>query len=320
MSYLEFERFCTKLLKDVDATKLVIKTQQSDVFYYDVACKKLTISPRSDKKLRSNCFVAIDSVGLCPFQIQIALPSTVKLMLPFNLILSDDPNWREKFLRIINLVNKHTYLIVDTNILIRRYITGYFLRSFGREFFEQVKIMIPRLALLELEHIYNTSKEQSVKRRISIRAMVETTILTEMGASFLPELRLEMLKSFTSVAGSKITDAWIRREIRNFISNQRKQGSNLVFFLTSDFVNALCATLEGMATMLFTPIRGRELSITSLSDLCKLVINTSEVFGHIKIEFYSSRKDSPIKEILIDGIWEGKSILEWKDLYVLVNY
>ncbi len=44
--------------------------------------------------------------------------------------------------------------------------------------------------------------------------------LQQEGATLLPELDLTLLEIFSRIAGEKFVDAWIRREVSNFIGNE----------------------------------------------------------------------------------------------------
>lgn len=75
------------------------------------------------------------------------------------------------------------------------------------------------------------------KKRLSFNAIKELMFLKKQGAQLFSNIDVELLSGFTRIAGSRLTDMWIRNEIHNFI-NFRYVDSRLNIFLTGDLMNA----------------------------------------------------------------------------------
>jgi len=184
--------------------------------------------------------------------------------------------------------------------------------ALGSHDFQCVSFLIPRLALLEIERRYNETADAKAidklrKHRLAMYAVREILFLKDLGVmEFLPNLDLHTLESFSRIAGEKFTDAWIRREISNYLQpgkTNASQDDKPVIFATCDLMNALAASAEGLDVFFFS--RSQELDhypYISAEKAAELIIDLAVSLGHIEIGAWK-----------YDGMWSGKTLIDWKN-------
>ena len=196
-------------------------------------------------------------------------------------------------------------LIPDTNALLDRTLSNLTFKI-SEDFIKNLKIIIPRLVILELEKIANSEKNE--KKRIVMSAYSELLLLKKNGAEFLPEISVELLNDFTSFSGKLSIDSWIRREIKNeaFKELTETNPSGYTLF-TSDLVNALSANAENLPTLYVSKLPFAEnIPQPIRSQMIRFLILSAILFEEIQIKMNS-------KWFKIKGIWEGKTTEDWMD-------
>jgi hypothetical protein len=220
---------------------------------------------------------------------------------------------------------KETALVLDTNVIMRHYIRNLLYPLLGdrilRKASQETEIVVgqgaptlllkvPRLSLLEIERQFNASKDDSKrgekgkKRRLALYAARETLFLTTVGGEFLPELKEHTLEAFSRIAGEKFSDAWIRREVKEYWRMKTDGGVSYhpLLFATCDLMNALAASAEGLAVVYLSRERERNsYTYRDVGQVAELVTDLAVSFGRIQIG-----------NVAYEGAWEGKTIWQWE--------
>jgi len=225
-------------------------------------------------------------------------------------------------------------IFIDTNMIIYRTLSR---ALFGRlPDFKEIarKIRIPRLVLLELEAKYNRAKEdlskskentpasvtnKNLQRQESIRkkalerqekdarelrlmtsAQIEVQLLKSLGAQtvFSP-LSAELLEAYYIHAGKGFADPFIRKEILDSTGGGQPF---LAIFLTRDLMNALTACAENLSHA-SSNSSGFKADTNQVADA---IIETATAFEEIRVEGLVPRKT-----VILRGMWETKSNLDW---------
>ncbi len=237
--------------------------------------------------------------------------------------------WSEKYFNVETLgkwlldvanawLASSAYLIPDTNFLIRRYGSNLVVELTRR--FKDFHLYIPRLAILEIESLPRQEKkkgsqnEKWAKRR-AFSAFAELIRLRETGAELLPQqIEPRVMQSFSEIAGSGYTDAWIRREVHDFLeklTNEKTQEHKAkAFFLTSDLLNAFAAIAEGIDTLYLWESSDKDGSYeANYEKLGKFIVAMSVFFERVSMQIQSSKTTESYE---LTGVWSGKTIEDWK--------
>lgn len=219
---------------------------------------------------------------------------------------------------LINAFGREVVLVPDTNFIKRQYYSNFFK-------FDQINctIGIPRLVLLEIENKYNT-KQKSIKTqnpnleearkevRESFSDMVEILKVKEGGGRVLPFPENRLIETFSNVVGKELSDAWIRRELYAYAENLRSRSTRKeCIFLSSDLMNSMAANAEGLNTIYFYAtdrIRYKRPLVSTL------LYNTA-----VSYEYCSVYRNNDIKICDLQGMWEGKSPLDWKNEIIKID-
>lgn len=172
-----------------------------------------------------------------------------------------------------------------------------------------IRILIPRLLILEIEHKYNrqnTQNKQNDKqkkdKRIEFNNMGEVLRLIEDGATITPKLDYSLIREFSSIAGGHFTDSFIRMETSNYVNGISEEPP---IFLTSDLMNAMTALAEGMDCLYFHVI-----------NKVRKNINISLLIYHSAIQYdeclYNLVEQNTTRKFKSLAMWNGKTPYEWK--------
>lgn len=215
-------------------------------------------------------------------------------------IATDENNFEENFFQIV----KEGILVPDTNFLIDHTLSAlnFILQN---NLLYKIRVMIPRLSILELEKIGN---KDNTTRKKGMFGFAEVMNLRTYGASLLGlKLQRETHEGFSGFAGGKFTDSWIRREIHDLKDTEVRFGyEDDVIFCTSDQINSLSAIAENIDTVNITKHEnyGIKPRFARIEQLSNLTVSLSIFFDKIDIKI---NKDSGI----LTGMWEGKSNTDW---------
>lgn len=229
--------------------------------------------------------------------------------------------WAQWFLQAISEPEK-LFIIPDTNILMRHYCSKILFRKLGEKNFGRLQFRIPRLDILEIERKVNQSKRGTKEKRVALYATREIMFLREHRAELLEPFDVSLLTSFPEKAGTKFVDAWIRREIHDFIRMKSKVYAGNVLFLTCDLMNALAAHAEGLRTCYFSRTDQErhfvEASVGNAEELADLIINSSIIFGQVRMDVYLI-KDTLHRSLQLEGMWSGKTPYHWSNDSIRVS-
>lgn len=203
--------------------------------------------------------------------------------------------WLEK-----NTVDR--FLIPDTNIILNQTISSI-TSILGCDFLAKIKIVIPRLVIMEMESKANSIKPNEkdaskllLKRKIFL-GYPEILFLKENGAQLFADLPSELLANFPTISSDHNADAWIRREIKEYeISAPSRKGKCI--FLTSDLVSSLSSLAEGIDTIYVSEFHERVLLSANLPLIMKFIIKLSVLSETIKVRIRNIQYE-------INGFWSG---------------
>jgi len=154
-------------------------------------------------------------------------------------------NWSAWF----QAITKGAVLLPDTNILVMRTIRSVIIPSLklkpGTE--PPFKIVIPRLAILELENLTNTKAKEGNKGKFFL-AFNEIRRLKSITSLTIP-LSPEDIVLFSKGLGRECPDALIREEIYNY----GVATADRLIYLTRDMVSALTANAEDIDAIYMAP-------------------------------------------------------------------
>lgn len=221
-------------------------------------------------------------------------------------------------------------IVPDTNFIMRRYASGL-LRRLGETRFGKLRFRIPNLVILEIEAIYNRAKktseallesaksspldnrkEQELNKALfdskeALIATKELMFLREKGAIMLESNLEGTIHSYSEISGKAFMDMYIRKEIRDTLRKQNLCAR----FSTCDLMNALSAVAEGLPTLYFSRLQSEKFYLSSQHDTClaqisELVLDTTVLFGEIKLTSLSTDKSVDIKTLKAE--WAGWTI------------
>jgi hypothetical protein len=213
-----------------------------------------------------------------------------------------------QFISWFNRISSNIIFVPDTNTLLNRSFSGLGF-ILGEGYLRNLSVQIPRLTVLEMERIGNQEGHNEQKRKV-MAAAAEVLYLKQNGGTFMPELNDQILQTFSHLSGERFTDTWIRREIHQQI-NRITYGSNpqetkRVTLLTSDLINAITATAEGINVLYLTRDESELILPRShkIDQISQFIIMCSILFEELTVKISG-------KEFTIQGIWQGKTPSEW---------
>ena len=157
----------------------------------------------------------------------------------------------------------------------------------------------------------NQSDRETRDKRIALYATREIMFLREHGAELLEPLDVSLLASFSEKAGTRFVDAWMRREIHNFIEEMIEYYDEFIL-LTCDLMNALAAHAEGLRTCYFSRLDQESCLIDNVAELANLIISASIIFGKVRMDVYL-KKDQLSYSRQLEGMWSGKTPYHWSN-------
>ena len=210
---------------------------------------------------------------------------------------------------ILNKTPSISYLSLDTNFIQNCIYSNFIKDKFSPTQFHDpvVTILIPRLLILEIEHKYNRTKEGTPKvkqkeKRIAFNNMGEILRLIEDGARTTPKLNYSRIREFSSIAGGKFTDSFIRMETSDYVTPISANPPIFFFFY---LMNAMAATAEGMDCLYFHVID----KIRKNLNISLLIYQCAIEFDECQISFNDTNTS---KEFSVLAMWSGKTPFEWK--------
>jgi hypothetical protein len=221
-------------------------------------------------------------------------------------------DWADWFLEN----GKNKCIVIDTNIIMNRYCSNI-LSTKLKERFNDLKIKIPRLTILEIERMANDNNQ--LKRRLAFFATTEIMFLKSYKAELLPSLSYPLLENFPEKAGSKQVDSWIRQEVRDFLEIENDtiavgKPTTTALFMTCDLANGLAAFSEGLDTCIFSRVDQEKLIISSsfsdATSITDFILNAAITFENLLMKVYVDGK-TLCNVYFIEGIWSGKTPYHW---------
>jgi len=290
-----------------------------------VECFPATVSiiVKASGDLRDEVQDSIDRAGLREIQAQYTPSSLAKtssrefdrvrtasgseILTSMQTNSADLGHWLQE---IMSLEGDGTGLVLDTNIIMKHYVRNLLHPVLGQEILRKMQIRIPRLCLLEIERQFNEPRVDSrkeakeKKRRLALYAARETLFLKTVGAEFLPDLKDTTLQGFSRIAGEKFSDAWIRREVKEYRQTRFSGGAiyHPLVFATCDLMNALAASAEGLAVLYFSRMEERDsYAYRDMNQVAELIVDLAVSLSKIEIG-----------NAAYEGLWEGKTIWQWE--------
>lgn len=284
----------------------------NNLFEYIGSTDEISIGTTNDGH-RRDILDALDRTGALPIWATIM---RLRVGERFVMRSTNVPGWSDWFMNTIGQPSE-SFLIPDTNILMRHYCSNVLFRQLGESNFRELRFRLPRLDILEIERKVNQPRsKESKERRVAFSATTEVMFLRRHGAQLLPSIDSSLLASFSEKAGTQFVDAWIRKEVHDFIGNTSQVYAGNVLFLTCDLMNALAAHAEGLKTCYLSRIDQERFTLeTSLSDtekLAEFVLNAAITFGKIRMDVYLTGNQLS-ESIELEGVWSGKTPYHWNN-------
>jgi len=226
-------------------------------------------------------------------------------------------NWNESkqwFSSIIRSGGSKVIIVPDTNVIMNHHLSKVIFPIADNMMFQDVQIMIPRTSILELERQGNL-EGKSFKKRKAIYAWAEMLWLLDNGARILSDLDPEVFEGFSSIAGNKFADALIRKEIRNQLGRtQKNEDQPRILFLTCDLMNAFAACAERLDVLYLSKTATSE-HRGDLTTLVDIILSAAILWEQVELDF-----KQPIGvNYKLSGMWEGKSITDWRNQLIEVT-
>lgn len=203
-------------------------------------------------------------------------------------------------------ITKKKTLMPDANVLVMRTIRSVIIPSLKLEADAKLpfEIVIPRLAILELENLANREPKQgkiSHKGKYFL-AFNEIRRLKNRLSHAIP-LTYEEISSFNKGAGKGIADSLIRQEIQNYGEMTNAQ----IIYLTRDMVSALTANAEDLDAIYMAPRFPDQSTLekVGLGETREMIIETATDYGSIVLKWDN---DTSFK---IEGVWSGKNWFDY---------
>jgi hypothetical protein len=296
---------------------------------------------------RTEVIELMDRTGLFPLEVEFNSPD------PFNvrdsvkeIDLRDFRGFATWFDMICSNVAQHIYLTLDTNTL-RRYSNFLAKLITYSKLKDTLKIVIPRLCILEIENKYNRSsnkdKEDKDKqknhdreifievmkgkeRRLGLLSIKEVISIKKSGGLTNPNISTSLLESFSRASGTGYADHWIRKEVQEFTSTLHgveKRDANGGHYLekstgilvTCDIMNSMASVSENINTLYLIRKENFELNLNSPSIFASLVYNTAVQFGECTCQI----KYHQAETFKVTGMWNGKTTYDWLTDKILID-
>ncbi|MGC1131363.1 MAG: PIN domain-containing protein [Nitrososphaeraceae archaeon] len=323
-----------------------------DILLYTWSFMSGNLKILSPDIFRTEVIELMDRTGLLPLEVEFNSPDpglhinvrdSVKKIDLQN--IRDFATW---FDMICSNVATHIYLILDTNILRRLYYSNFLnnIITYSR-LKDTLKIMIPRLCILEIENKYNRSskkeredmdqkKDNDLKvftevikgkeKRLGLLSIKEVISIKKNGGLTNPKISTSLLESFSRASGTNYADHWIRKEIMEFNSTLHgieKRNANGEYHLeksngilvTCDIMNSLVSVSENINTLYIIRKENPELKVNSPSLFASLVYNTAIQFGECTCQIRYHQEET----FNVIGMWKGKTTYDWLTDKILVN-
>jgi hypothetical protein len=230
----------------------------------------------------------IDRTGLYPPDVEFSSPNsevnTMNHDSVRNLDLQKTQDFVTWFDTISSSVGTHIFLILDTNVIRRHYYSNFLLDILSRSRLKNtLRILIPRLVILEIENKYNRSsgedEEKSVRkeekekkkqnedphleiyteymkgkeRRLGLSSIKEVISIKKNAGVTNPKISSSLLEPFSRASGSKFADHWIRKEIQEFMSTlhgvEKRNDQGEVFIEKSNGILLTCDIMNSLAAV-----------------------------------------------------------------------
>src|SRR5919106_1920954 len=293
---------------------------------------------------RSDVVEIIDRTGLYPLEVEFNFPKsdvdTSNRDSVRNIDMQSIQDFVTWFDTMCSSVGTHIFLIPDTNVLRRHYYSNFLLDIISRSRLEDtLRILIPRLVILEIENKYNRSSSEDKEkknqnrdtdseiyngyikgkeRRLGLSSIKEVISIKKNGGLTNSRISSSLLESFSRASGSKYADHWIRKEIQEFISTlhgvEKRNTNGEVFIeksnailLTCDIMNSLVAVSENINTFYVLRNEPPELTISSPSFFANLVYNTAIHSGECTCRIVYRQEET----FDVIGMWRGKTTYDW---------
>jgi hypothetical protein len=303
----------SKFVSEFSPQGFTATSGKDEVFEYFPGTRSIIVKANSE--LRVQVQDSIDRAGLREIDAQYSPSSEAGVSsrdFAYVTIISGEkiPNamqvgsgdFQQWLVRIGMLEGQDAKLVLDTNMVMRHYVRNKLAPQLGQAL--KGRVRIPRLALLEIERMFNESKHDTPKRRLALLAAREILFLRGTASEFLPELKDSRLEAFSKISGEKFSDVWIRREAKEYwhMAAVGTVFRNPILFATCDLMNALAASAEGLAVLYFSRKEERDsYAYNNIAQVAELIMDLAVSLGRIQIA-----------NVAYEGVWEGKAIWEWE--------
>lgn len=217
-----------------------------------------------------------------------------------------------KFADWFKIISSEKVLVPDTNSILNHQFSSLEL-ALGSTLLKDVRIMIPRLVILEMERQANYAKDLLQKRKVML-GFSEIMFLKTKRVDLFPDLEDELLANFSKIASDFSADSWIRREINRYPINfaKRKQeigGSSTIpqkppfLLITSDMVNSFSSTAENIDTLYISKVENGQSGNIDFDRVTAFLLKLSVLLQEIIVMIDSETYD-------LTGFWSGISTSE----------
>lgn len=247
-----------------------------------------------------------------------SLKMTGLIDLMFDFSRWDKPITARNSSRLIGMdtwLEKNTaerFLVPDTNIILNHTISSI-TSVLGDDFLKKIKIVIPRLVIIEMENKANSIKTNEkdtsklVQKRKIFLGYSEILFLKEHGAMLFTDLPSELLAQFPTISSEHNADAWIRREVKEYEKLALSRKGKCIF-ITSDLVSSLSSLAEGIDTIYVSEFLEHVLLSATLPLVIKSITKLSVLLETVHVRIGKTQYE-------INGFWSGKTtndlINEW---------
>jgi hypothetical protein len=230
---------------------------------------------------------------------------------------------KEGFEQWFKDIAMNTDIWVDTNIIVQRSMHNIVFAPNHQFIRGDVGIIVPRYAVLELERLANSrkqewrnAKEKRAREKSKANPPVEKDrkwitpgrfflAFQELRswrlsrvASLASPLKVADMLQFPVRASEQIIDALIRQEMKD-----RRPGRPGIIFLTRDLVAAISANADEISSIFVHPVEPEIDKLQSLDcgKLARLLIELAIDIGSILVTWSSGNS------LLVEGLWSGKN-------------
>jgi hypothetical protein len=292
-----------------DGIILDIKVAGNVVLSYNANSE--IIQTREDNKLMAECTQVLDTAGADDYWLSYN-PVNTGMSMQKMITPSSWSECRQWFRSVAVPETGGVTIVPDTNVIMNHYLSKVIFPIADELMFHDVQVVIPRTVILEIERQGNL-EGKSFKKRKAIFAWSELLWLLDNGAQILSELDPNMLEGFSSIAGSRFGDALIRKEIRTYFGQPLMKNQPRVLFITCDLMNAFAACAERLDTLYLSRTASSE-HRGDLGKLVDIILSAAILWEEIEVEF----KQPTGITYKLSGMWEGKSITDWRNQLIEV--